>query len=110
VESQGAAKARSELEQARLQLQEGERSIRAFIQESYQTLELQRIKLEYANARQQVWAAELAQKRAILNAGGGTEGEYLAMVLEALGGIAETYGTLAEYRSTLLGLELVLGR
>jgi len=47
--------------------------------------------------------------RAAIQAGGGSEAEYLTKMIEALGGLAEAYGTLAEYRASLVSLEAVTG-
>lgn len=104
-----AAKARAQLSEAEAQRADAERSIRAYVRETFLGIELGQARLEYAALRQAGWAADLAQMRATLQAGAGSESDYLSLMIEALGGLAEAYGTLAEYRSSLLALEIVAG-
>ncbi len=104
-----AAKARARLSEAEAQRADAERSIRAFVRDTWLGMELGRARLEYAALRQDGWAADLAQKRAALRAGGGSESEYLTAMIEALGSLAEAYGTLAEYRGALVSLDALAG-
>ncbi|GAB1431676.1 hypothetical protein MASR2M29_03010 [Spirochaetota bacterium] len=107
VKAGEAAKARAQLAEARAQRLDAERSIKSFIKESYLTAELGRAKLEYASLKQESYMAELEQARAIIDAGAGSESDYLGKMMEALGSLAEAYATLIEYRSVLLGTEAV---
>lgn len=109
VSSGEAAKARAQLNEAEAQRADAERSIKAFIRETFLGIELGRARLEYAALKQDGWAADLEQKRATIRVGAGSESEYLSLMIEALGGLAEAYGTLGEYRSSLLALEAVTG-
>ncbi|MBU1079810.1 MAG: TolC family protein [Spirochaetes bacterium] len=109
VKSGEAAKARAQLAEAEAQKADAERSIRAYVRETFLGIELGKARLEYAALRQDGWAADLAQMRATIQAGAGSESEYLSLMIEALGGLAEAYGTLAEYRSSVLSLEAVAG-
>lgn len=109
VKAGEAAKARAQLAEARAQRSDAERAIRTFVRESYLGAELARARLEYASLRQDGYAAELEQARAELGAGAGSESDYLSTMIEALGGLAEAYGLLAEYRSGLLGIEAAVG-
>jgi len=108
--SQGdAARARAELDEATERRVEARGSVRDFVRETYLALDLARFRLEYALLKQESWAADLEQKRALIRVGAGVESEYLALMLEALGGIAEAYGTLAEYRASVLAIEGAVG-
>ncbi|PKL08748.1 MAG: hypothetical protein CVV51_07385 [Spirochaetae bacterium HGW-Spirochaetae-7] len=104
-----AARAGAELAGAEARYDETERSVQAFIHGAYLGIRLGKARLEHAMLRQEGWAADLGQKRATIRAGAGSESEYLSLMLKALGGLAEAYGTLAEYRSGLLSLEAVVG-
>ncbi|HOZ71269.1 MAG TPA: TolC family protein [Spirochaetales bacterium] len=104
-----AAKARALLAEAAAQRADAERAIRSFVRDTWLGMELGRARLEYAALRQEGWAADLAQKRAALRAGGGSESEYLTGMIEALGSLAEAYGTLAEYRGALVSLDALAG-
>ncbi|MBN2875581.1 MAG: TolC family protein, partial [Spirochaetales bacterium] len=109
VKAGAAAKARAELAEAEARQADAERSVRAFVRETYLGIELGRARLEYAALRQDGWTADLAQMRATIQAGAGSEPEYLSLMIEALGSLAEAYGTLAEYRGSLLSLEAAAG-
>jgi outer membrane protein TolC len=109
VKAGEAARARAQLAQAEAQDAAASRAIRQYIHETYLGIELARAELEYAALKQDGWAADLAQARAAIQAGGGSESEYLGLMIEALGGLAEAYGTLAGYRSSVLSLEAVAG-
>jgi len=104
-----AARARAELAEAEAHQADAERSVQSYIHGAYLGIKLGKARLEYAMLRQEGWAADLEQKRATIQAGAGSESDYLSLMLEALGGLAEAYGTLAEYRSGLLSLEAVVG-
>lgn len=103
------AKSEAETAKAGEQVEEARLAVNAFIRESYLGLELARVRLEYAALKQSSWASDLAQARALLDAGSGSESDYLKTMMQALGGLAEAYGTLAEYQGLLLGLEAALG-
>jgi outer membrane protein TolC len=109
VKAGEAARARAQLAQAEAQDAAAARSIRQYIHETYLGIELAKAELEYAALKQDGWAADLAQARAGIQAGGGSESDYLGLMIEALGGLAEAYGTLAGYRSSVLSLEAVAG-
>lgn len=109
VKAGAAVRARAELDQARAQLEEGERQLRGYIRESYLTLDLLRSRLEYSLLQQEYWAASLGRLQTILDLGAGSETEYLSLLMEALGGLAEGYGILAEYRAVILGLQGAAG-
>ncbi len=109
VKAGEAARARAQLAQAEAQDAAAGRSIRQYIHETYLGIELSKAELEYAALKQDGWAADLAQARATIQAGGGSESEYLGLMIEALGGLAEAYATLAGYRSSVLSLEAVAG-
>jgi outer membrane protein TolC len=109
VKAGEAARARAQLAQAEAQDAAALRSIRQYIHEAYLGIELAKAELEYAALKQDGWAADLAQERAAIQAGGGSESEYLGLMIEALGGLAEAYGTLAGYRSSVLSLDAVAG-
>jgi len=109
VKAGEAAKARAQLSEAEAQKADAERSVRAFVRETYLGLDLGKARLEYAALKQDGWASDLAQMRATIQAGGGSEAEYLTKMIEALGGLAEAYGTLAEYRGALVSLDAVTG-
>lgn len=109
VKAGEAAKARAQLSGALAQQADAERSVRAFVRETYLGIDLGRARLEYAALKQDGWAADLAQMRATIQAGAGSEAEYLSKMIEALGGLAEAYGTLAEYRGALVSLDAVAG-
>lgn len=109
VKAGEAAKARAQLAEAKAQRADAERAIRSFVRESFLSAELARARLEYVSLRQDGYAAELEQARAELGAGAGSESDYLATMIEALGSLAEAYGLLAEYRSGLLGIEAAMG-
>jgi len=104
-----SARARAELAEAVARQADAERSVRAFVHETYLGIDLGKARLEYAVLKQDGWAADLAQMRATIQAGAGSEAEYLSKMIEALGGLAEAYGTLAEYRGALVSLEAVAG-
>jgi len=104
-----AARARAELAGAEARQADAERSVQSFISGAYLGIKLDKARLEYAMLRQEGWGADLEQQRATIQAGAGSESDYLSLMLEALGGLAEAYGTLAEYRSGLLSLEVVVG-
>ena len=104
-----AAKARALLAEAAAQRADAERAIRSFVRDTWLGMELGRARLEYAALRQEGWASDLAQRRAALRAGGGSESEYLTAMIEALGSLAEAYGTLAEYRGALVSLDALAG-
>ncbi|HOX91344.1 MAG TPA: TolC family protein, partial [Spirochaetales bacterium] len=103
------AKAEAEEAKAAALANEARRAVSAFIRESYLSLDLHKARIEYAALKQSSWASELAQSRALLDAGSGSESDYLKAMMQALGGLAEAYGSLAEYHSVLLGLEGALG-
>ena len=109
VKTASAVRAKAELNQARAQVEEGQRQLKAYIHESYLSLELLRSRLEYSILQQDFWIASLAQQQTILNLGGGSETEYLSELMKALGGIAEGYGILAEYRAVIVGLQGAAG-
>jgi outer membrane protein TolC len=109
VKAGEAVRAQAELDQARAQLEEGQRQLKAFIRESYLNLDLLQSRLEYSLLQQEFWAASLAQQETILRLGGGSETDYLSLLMEALGGLAEGYGILAEYRAVILGLQGAAG-
>ena len=109
VKAGAAVRAKAELDQARAQLEDGQRQLRAYIRESYLSLQLLQSRLEHSVLQQEFWAASLAQQETILSLGGGSETEYLSLLMEALGGLAEGYGILAEYRAVILGLQGAAG-
>jgi len=109
VKAGEAAKARAQLAESEAQKADAERSLRAFVRETYLGIELGKAQLEYAALKQDGWEADLAQMRATIRAGAGSESDYLGLMIEALGGLAEAYGTLAEYRGALLSIEAVAG-
>jgi outer membrane protein TolC len=109
VKAGAALRAKAELDQARAQLEEGQRQLRAYIRESYLSLQLLQSRLEHSVLQHEFWAASLAQQETILRLGGGSETEYLSLLMEALGGLAEGYGILAEYRAVILGLQGAAG-
>lgn len=104
-----AAKAGAELAEAESRKADAERSVGAYVRQSYLAVELGQAKLEYAALKQDGWEADLAQMSAAIGAGAGSESDYLSLMIEALGGLAEAYGTLAEYRSSLLSIEGAAG-
>jgi outer membrane protein TolC len=109
VKAGEAAKARAQVAESEAQKADAERSLRAYVRETYLGIELGKAQLEYAALKQDGWAADLAQMRATIRAGAGSESDYLGLMIEALGGLAEAYGTLAEYRGALLSIEAVAG-
>jgi outer membrane protein TolC len=109
VKAGAAVRAKAELDQARAQLTEGQNQLRAYIRESYLNLDLLRSRLEYSLLQQEYWAASLVQEQTRLDLGAGSETEYLSLLMEALGGLAEGYGILAEYRAVILGLQGAAG-
>ncbi len=109
VKAGEAAKARAQLAESEAQKADAERSIRSYVRETYLGIDLGKAQLEYAALKQDGWAADLAQMRATIKAGAGSESDYLGLMIEALGGLAEAYGTLAEYRSSVLSIEGVVG-
>lgn len=109
VKAGEAAKAKAQLLEAEAQEVDARRSIRSFLRETYLGLELGRARLEYAALKQEGWSADLSQMRAAISAGAGSEADYLTRMIEALGGLAEAYGVLAEYRSSLDSLDAVVG-
>lgn len=100
-----AARAAAELVQAEASLAEAERSLRSFIRERYLKLELLRARIEYAALLQEVRSEELERQGRLLQAGAGSETEYLTLLAESLGDLASAYGLLGEYRAALLELE-----
>jgi len=102
-------RARAELAKAEAQYAEAERSLRTYIHDTMLGIALGKAQLEYAALKQDGWNADLEQRREVLRAGAGSETDYLGLMIEALGGLAEAYGTLADYRSALLSLDLVSG-
>jgi outer membrane protein TolC len=104
-----AAKAKADLAEVEARLTDAELSIRAYIRETFLGIDLGKARLEYAALQQDGWAADLAQMRATIQAGTGSEAEYLSRMIDALGGLAEAYGTLAEYRGALVSLDAVVG-
>ncbi|TFG81432.1 MAG: TolC family protein [Spirochaetales bacterium] len=109
VKAGALARAKAELDQAMAQRDDAERRIRSFIRESYLAIDLAKTRIEYALLKQESWLASLAQQETTLSLGGGSETEYLTLLIETLGGLADAYGTLANYRSTLLSLEAAAG-
>lgn len=103
------ARATAELDQAIAQRDDAERQLRSFVREGYLALNLSRIRVEYALLKQESWVASMGQMETALRLGAGSESEYLAQLVEALGGIAEAFGTLAEYRASVLSLAAALG-
>ena len=103
------ARAKAELAKAEAQYADAERSLRTYIHDTMLGIDLGKAQLEYAALKQDGWNADLEQRREALRAGAGSESDYLGLMIEALGGLAEAYGTLAEYRSALLSLDLVSG-
>jgi len=102
-------RARAELARAEAQYADAERSLRTYIHDTLLGIALGKAQLEYAALKQEGWSADLGQRREAIIAGAGSETEYLSLMIEALGGLAEAYGTLADYRSALLSLDLVSG-
>lgn len=109
VKAGAAVRARAELDQARAQLDEGQRQLKAYIRQSYLSLDLLRSRLEHSLLQQEFWTASLDRQQTILDLGAGSETEYLGLLMEALGGLAEGYGILAEYRAVILGLQGAAG-
>lgn len=109
VKAGEAAKARAELAEAVAQKADAERSIKAFIKESFLGTELGKAKLEHAVLKQYNYIAELKQGKTIIEAGAGSEPEYLTKMIEALANLAEAYATLIDYRSSLLSMEAIIG-
>ena len=109
VKAGAAVRAKAELNQARSQLDDCQRQLRAYIRQSYLSLALLRSRLEYSLLQQEYWTANLARQQTILDLGAGSETEYLGILMEALGGLAEGYGILAEYRAVILGLQGAAG-
>jgi outer membrane protein TolC len=109
VKAGAAVRAQAELDQARAQLEDGQRQLRAYIRQSYLSLALLRSRLEHSVLQQEFRAASLRQEQTRLDLGAGSETEYLGILLEALGGLAEGYGILAEYRAVILGLQGAAG-
>lgn len=109
VKAGEAVRAQAELAQARAQLEDGQRQLRSYIRQSYLSLQLLRSRLEYSVLQQEYWAASLIQEQTRLDLGAGSETEYLGLLMEALGGLAEGYGILAEYRAVILGLQGAAG-
>lgn len=103
------ARAKAELARAEAQYADAQRSLRTYIHDTMLGLALGKAQLEYAALKQDGWRADLEQRREALRAGAGSETDYLGLMIEALGGLAEAYGTLADYRSSLLSLDLVSG-
>ncbi|HUW69745.1 MAG TPA: TolC family protein [bacterium] len=102
-------RAKAELARAEAQYADAERSLRTYIHDTMLGIALGKAQLEYAALKQEGWTADLEQRSEALKAGAGSETEYLGLMIEALGGLAEAYGTLADYRSALLSLDLVSG-
>lgn len=109
VKAGEAAKAAAEIEEALAKQEEGARSVRGFVRETYLAADLDRAKIEYAALRLDAAAADLAQRQVVLRAGAGSESEYLTAMSEALGVLAEAWGTMTEYRSAILALEAAAG-
>ena len=110
VKAGALSRAEAELEQARAQREEAERRIRSLVRQTYLGIDLARTRIEYALLKQESWTANLDQQDTILGLGAGSESDYLSLLMEALGGLAEAYGILAEYRGALLTLEAIAGR
>lgn len=109
VKAGEAAKAAAEIEEALAKQEEGARSVRGFVRETYLTADLDRARIEYAALKLDASAADLAQRQVVLRAGAGSESEYLTAMIEALGVLAEAWGTMTEYRSAILALEAAAG-
>ncbi len=110
VQSGKAVKAAAEYDETVEKKQEALLTIRGVIRETYLGLELGKIKLEYAILKQEGWQQELSQQRKVLAAGAGAESDYLSLMMQTLGGLAEAYGTIIEYRSLLITLEAMAGQ
>lgn len=104
-----AARAEAEAIKAREQAADAMRSIEAFARDTLLGLELIKARIEYAALKQEGWVGQLAQEQALLDAGSGSESEYLRILMEALAAIAEAWGQLAEYNGILLQVEGLLG-
>lgn len=102
--------AAAELAEAQAGLEAAVGAVVSFIRERYLVAELLRDKIELAMLRQEAYEASLENKRVALSVGGGTEGEYLAALIRAMGGVIETYGYLAEYAGALSSIEAAAGR
>lgn len=101
--------AMAELAEAQAGREAAAGAIAAFIRERYLSAELLRDKIELALLRQEAYEATLENKRVALSIGGGTESEYLAALIRALGGVIEAYGYLAEYAGALVAIETAFG-
>ncbi len=101
--------AMAELAEAQARREAAAGAIASFVRERYLSAELLRDKIELALLRQEAYEATLENKRVALSIGGGTESEYLAALIRALGGVIEAYGYLAEYASALVAIETAFG-
>lgn len=109
VKSAEAARAAAQYQESVQNNLEAERGVRGFARETFLSLDLASIRLEFALLQQENWLSELRQKQVAIRAGAGDEGAYLRQLMEALGKLAEAYGTVAEYRAKLLTLEGAVG-
>lgn len=100
----------AELAEAQAGREAAAAAIASFIRERYLAAELLQDKIELSLLRQEAYEASLENKRVALSVGGGTEGEYLAALIRALGGVIEAYGYLAEYAGALSSIEAASGR
>lgn len=110
VKAGALARAKAELEQARAQREDAERRIRSLVRQTSLGMDLARARIEYALLKQESWMANLDRQDTMLGLGAGSESDYLSLLMEALGGLAEAYGFLAEYRGAALTLEAIAGR
>lgn len=101
--------AMAELAEAQARREAAAGAIASFVRERYLSAELLRDKIELALLRQEAYEATLENKRVALSIGGGTESEYLAALIRALGGVIEAYGYLAEYAGALVAIETAFG-
>lgn len=101
--------AMAELAEAQAGREAAAGAIAAFVRERYLSAELLRDKIELALLRQEAYEATLENRRVALSVGGGTESEYLAALIRALGGVIEAYGYLAEYAGALVAIETAFG-
>jgi outer membrane protein TolC len=101
--------AMAELAEAQAGREAAAGAIAAFVRERYLAAQLLQDKIELALLRQEAYEATLENKRVALSVGGGTESEYLAALIRALGGIIEAYGYLAEYSGALVAIETAFG-
>lgn len=109
VKAGEAAKAAADIEEALAQKEQAARSVRGFVRQTYLAADLARARIEYAALKLDASVVDIAQRRLVLQAGAGSESEYLTAMMEALGGLAEAWGTMTEYRSAILSLEGAAG-